>query len=189
MKKSLDLIVWLAMGLILIGLVFVFIWQQQLNSGIRKELEAKKEELSNAQSASRKMEELEKKGQELKQKENKMKKRVAVGDIQPLELIRTITGLASKIGLRKIKFELKSSSANVSKDKKALPTPAPGAGPAPVYFQMKFNSTFPQALKLLEDLNGLERIVTVEKIEINREIGILPYQSVTLDLVTYSFPE
>jgi Tfp pilus assembly protein PilO len=188
MKKWLPLLMWLGMGLVALLVVFIFISQLRSHQTLRSELGSKKEELKEAQSASKKMEALEKKSQELKLKENKIKKRVLVKDIQPLGLIKTITGLSNKEGLRKISFEMKSVSANVSKDSKAAPA-AVVTGPIPVYFQMKFNSTFSQALKFLKDLNDLERIVTIEKIEIDRETSILPYQSVTLDLVTYYFAE
>jgi hypothetical protein len=189
LKKFLPLLIWLSMGLISIMAFSVFILQLQANRKLNKELKEQQEELKGAQSASRKLEALEKKTQELKQKENKMKKLVAVGEVQPLGLIKTITGSASKMGLRKISFELKASSALASKDSKTPVPAAPAQGPAPLYFQMKFDSTFIQALKFIKELNEQERIVGVEKIEITRKTDILPYQSVTLDLVTYSYPE
>jgi hypothetical protein len=188
MKKWLPLLIWVGMGLIALLAVFVFIVQFQSHKTLRTELDGKKAELKEAQAASRKMEELERKSQELKLKENKIKKRVVVGDIQPLGLIKTITGSANKLGLRKISFELKSGSALASKDNKTAPV-VPVTGPVPVYFQMKFNSTFSQALKFLKELNDLERIVSVEKIEIARDDKILPYQLVTLDMVAYYFTE
>jgi len=188
MKKFLPLVIWLGMSLFAFLAIFVFVLQLQSNLVLNKELNAKKEELRDAQTASRRMEDLERKGQELKQKENKMKKQVAIGDTQPLGLIKTITGLASKIGLRKIGFELKADSANAAKGKSLLSFSA-GSGPAPVYFQMKFDASFTQTLEFLKALNGLERIVTVERIEIDRKTEILPYQSVILNLITYSFAE
>ncbi len=188
MKKLLPVAIWLGMSLFAVLAIFTFVLQLQSSLGLNKELSAKKAELREAQAASRRMEDLEKKGQELKQEENKMKKQVAVGDTQPLGLIKTITGLASKTGLRKIRFELKTDSANASKDKPSLLLSA-GAGPVPVYFQMKFDASFTQMLEFLKILNGLERIVTVERIEIERKTEIIPYQSVILDLITYSFAE
>jgi Tfp pilus assembly protein PilO len=186
MKKLLPITIWLTMCLCALLAVFAVIMQLRSSAALNKELGAKKEELHDAQIASRKMEDLEKRGQELKQKENKMIKRVALNDTQPLYLIKSITGLASKIGLRKISFELKAASAVASNDKKPR---LPPSAPVPVYFEMKFDASFAQVLKFLRELNGLERIVAVEKIEINREVNILPYQSVVLDLVTYTFTE
>jgi Tfp pilus assembly protein PilO len=189
MKKLISVLSWAGMVLGVFLVIFLFILQLQSNQKLKKELKEKNEEFSEARNASKKMEGLEKKSQELKQKEVKMKKRVVVGDTQPLGLIKVITGSAGKMGLRKISFELKQPSALVSKDGKVSPPPPPGSGPVPVYFQMKFVSTFSQALEFIKDLSGLERIVSVDKIEISRETEALPYQSVVLDLVTYYYPE
>jgi hypothetical protein len=188
MKKLIPVLSWLGMGLGVLLVIFFFILQLQENKKLNKEYKEKKEELGEAQKASRKMDELEKKSQELKQKEVKMKKRVAVGEVRPLGLIKDIAGSAGKMGLRKISFELRKSSVLISKDSKA-PLSLPAAGPAPMYFQMKFDSTFNQALKFIQDLSEQERIVSVEKIEISRKAEILPYQSITLALVAYSFAE
>jgi hypothetical protein len=188
MKKILPLLTWLGIGVGTLLVIFFFILQLQDNQKLNKELKEKKEEFSEAQNASRKMAELEKKSQELKQKEVKMKKRVTVADSQPLGLIKAIAGSAGKMGLRKVSFEMNQSSSLTSKDGKAPPVP-PQSGPNPVYFKMKFDSTFNQALKFIKELGEMERIVSVDKIEINRGTDNLPYQSVTLALVTYYFPE
>ena len=116
-----------------------------------------------------------------------MLKRVAVNDLQPLELIKTITGLASQTGLRKINFDLKSGGLAGS-DAKKPPVPKQ-FGPSAVVFQMKTEASFTQLLEFLKGLNELERIVTVEKIEISRQTEILPYQSLVMELATYSFFE
>jgi hypothetical protein len=187
MKKLVPLITGLGMGLLALLAVFIFILQLRSNSALNKDLSSKKAELKDIQSASRKMEDLERKSQDLKQKENRMLRRVVVGDTQPLGLIKAITGSASKMGLRKISFDLKTASSGSGKDKKAAP--AAGAGPQPVHFVMKFNATFPQALKFIKELYGLERIVSVEGIEMSRNKEILPYQSVTLNLAAYYFTE
>jgi Tfp pilus assembly protein PilO len=187
MKKILPIVTWLGISLFSLLAVFAFILQLRSGADLNKELDAKKEELRDAQVASRKMEDMERKAQELKQKEKKMFKRVAINDAQPLELIKTITGLASQIGLRKLSFDLKSAGSPDSNVKK--PAVHNQSGPSPVAFQMKAEASFAQLLSFLKGLNGLERVVTVEKIEISRQTEILPYQSVVLELVAYSFFE
>ncbi len=188
MKKFIPLLIWLGLGLAGALAVFVFVLQLQSNQKLNEELKAKKTELAEAQSASRKMQELEKKSQELKQEERRIKRRVAVNDSQPLELIKVVTGSASKIGLRNIGFELKTASAVAPKDNSPAASSAQG-DPVPVYFQMKFDSAFSQAVKFIKELNELERIISLEKVQISRKKDIIPYQAVTLDLVTYFFQE
>ena len=187
MKKLLPVAIWLGMSLLALLAIFAVVLQLKSAASLNKELYAKKQELQDAQVASRKIEEMERKIQDLKKKEKKMFKRVAVNDAQPLELIKTITGLASQIGLRKISFDLKSVSS-VGSDVKSPPVSTQG-GPSPVAFQMKAEASFAQLLGLLKGLNDLERVVTVDRIEISRQTEILPYQSVVLELVAYSFFE
>lgn len=64
---------------------------------------------------------------------------------------------------------------------------APQTRPKPIYLEMNFAGTYPQLLIFLEKLARLERIVSVEKINIQRDEKILFYQKISLDLVTYIF--
>lgn len=64
---------------------------------------------------------------------------------------------------------------------------AAAQGPSPVYLQMEFEASFPRVLSFLHKLMDLERIVKVEGISVKRDKDILPYQKVSLDLVTYTF--
>lgn len=181
MKKMFPLIVGIGAlaGMVLAALFFFF--QLRQNSALKQDLSGKKAELQEAQSNSKKMEELEKKGLELRQQEGKINKMVAEDESQPLELIKAISVTAGRIGLRNVKFQLIRPSG----DRAAASPP----GLVPVRFQMKFEAGFGQVLRLLKELAALERITSVEKIEIRREDKILPYQSVALDLAAYSFPQ
>ena len=149
MKKLLPILNWVGMGLAILLVVFVFVTQFQAKQKLNKELTVKKAELLEAESASRRMAELEKKSQGLRQKEIKMKRRVVVGDTQPLELIKAITGLASKTGLRKIKFELKTSSQIAVKDPPALLRPR-GPGRFLLIFRWILTLHFPKRLNSLK---------------------------------------
>lgn len=61
------------------------------------------------------------------------------------------------------------------------------SGPSPVYLEMTFEGSFPLILSFLQKLMSLERIVKIEGMSIQRRKDILPYQKVSLDLVTYTF--
>lgn len=67
------------------------------------------------------------------------------------------------------------------------PSSAPQTGLKLIYLEMNFTGTYPQLLIFLEKLTKLKRIVSVEKINIQRDEKILPYQKISLDLVTYTF--
>ncbi len=188
MKKMLSIVIGLGISLLVLLTIFVFVLQLKSNMVLNRELNEKKAALQDAKTASRKMDNLERKIQELRQKDNKIKRRVVVGDVRPLDLIKKIAGSASNKGLRKISFELKTGSTIVAKDKtSAVLAKWPGGDKS--NFEMKFEASFRQVLEFLEELNGFERVITVERIEIIRKPEILPYQSVVLALATYSFAE
>lgn len=58
---------------------------------------------------------------------------------------------------------------------------------SPIYLEMDFEGSFPQVVAFLEKLAKLERIVKVDGVRIERKKEILPYQKVSLDLITYTF--
>jgi Tfp pilus assembly protein PilO len=65
---------------------------------------------------------------------------------------------------------------------------APAAGPIPLKLELGFKATYSQALNFLKRINGLERVVAVEGIRIERKKETLPFQKVSFELVTYAFP-
>ncbi|MDD5348228.1 MAG: type 4a pilus biogenesis protein PilO [Candidatus Omnitrophica bacterium] len=185
MKGSLKLIMWAGILLVCCLMAALFVMQFKVGITVRRDLAATQKDLRDAMKASRKMEELENREQELRQKEAGLSRRVAVNEKEPLPLLKVLTGIATKEGMRKIRFVLLKQSA--------LPLEGAAALPAetlqPLYIQMDAEAAFPQVLSFLERLAGLERIVQVERAEISRRKEAVPYQAVTLNLVTYSFKE
>lgn len=59
--------------------------------------------------------------------------------------------------------------------------------PMPLGIEINFEATYLQALDFLKGIAGIERIVVVEGIVMERKKEILPYQRVSLKLVTYTF--
>lgn len=182
-KKTLFITSWVGISFLVILVIFVFLWQFRVNLLLRQNLSARKKEVKAMQKANRRFVELKKQSEELKHKRELLDKRLPVGEKQPMDLIKGITLMVRGKGLEKINFEIKSQSAlgeenistlNLEKDL------------APLYFEMKFETTFPQLLEFLKDLMNLERVVSVEKLIIIREKEILPNQKVTLSLVTYT---
>jgi len=184
LKKAVFITSGVGISLFVILLVVVFLWQFRVNLLLRRNLSEKKTEVEEAQYDSRRFKELKKQSDELKLKEELLDKRLPVGEKQPMGLIKKITLLAKARGLEKINFELKSESALEEKTKPAVNLEK---NLIPLYFEMKFETTFPRLLEFLKELTNLERIITVEKLDIKREKEILPNQKITLDLVAYVF--
>lgn len=209
--KKMDLLINLAILLVLILLISLFLWQRQINLPLREELNKKNEELKDAANASLHLEKLEKQSQNLQDKEKELYKMVPSGEKQPLDLIKTLTRIAREAGLREITFEIRDTSSKSQSGSAMAPwkrasdddlsDDAPAAvatavvssgmspnEPKPTYLEMNFEGTFVLLLNFLEKINNLERLVTIEEINIERSEKILPYQKISMQLIAYSFP-
>lgn len=184
LKKTILITNWAGIIFLIILVVVVSLWQLRANLILRRNFSAQKKEVKEMQQANRRFKELKKQSDELKLKEELLDKRLPIGEKQPMGLIRKITLLAKARGLEKINFELRPQSALEEGTKSAVNLEK---NLIPLYFEIKFETTFPRLLEFLKELTNLERIITVEKLDIKREEGILPNQKITLSLVTYTF--
>jgi Tfp pilus assembly protein PilO len=184
MKKTNFLPIWAGLSITVVLVVLTFFWQFKSNKQVRKIFKEKKLELQEAQKASRRLEQMEKQSQELKLKGESLAKRIPLGEKTPLNLIKVITRLAMDIGLKNLKFDLKSASSADARTNINLP-----ADLSALYFGMEAEATYPQLVDFLTGLMNLERVVTVEKVEIKRDETKYPYQVIALSLAAYSFKE
>ncbi|MCX7927069.1 MAG: type 4a pilus biogenesis protein PilO [Candidatus Omnitrophica bacterium] len=188
MKKFFPIIIAVFLSSMLVVSLGLCFWQFKVGRQLVQRLEQKNIELKEAQKASKKIGELEKKGIELKKKEAKIYRQIAQKEEQPLELIKNIHKLATRQGMRNITFEFKKESA-VKVDQKDNPPPSAKSPFKTKFFQMKAQATYPQLVSFIKELYELERIVAIEQIEIVRDKNIVPYQQVTIDMQTYVFSE
>lgn len=214
--KKIALTINLSILIILLGIVLFFSWQLKNNIDLKKELAKKTELLKETETASRHIKELEVQSKDLKQKAEALYKRMSVDEKTPFSLIKVLINIGGEIGLRKITFSVKEESMDEN-DKLSLTSEVPGhesalskggpmqepaqsvgtptlavsgvaqIGPKPLYLEMNFEGTFLQLLDFLKKLNNLERIVAVSAIEIKRSEEVLPYQKISLQLITYTF--
>jgi len=180
MKKFAFLGIWGGIAAACLLLSFVFFVEFKKNVVSKKELARKKQELKDAQKASKKLADLEKQAEELHQRQARVQRQVAPQEYKPFDLIRAVARTGARSGLRAIKFELLPADPAAAE---AVP------GVAEVIFRIDCEATFPQVLGFLKGLAELERIVGVKKLEISRQPRSLPYQAVSVTLATYTFPE
>jgi Tfp pilus assembly protein PilO len=181
MKKTLARAVHIIIIILVIASAGVFAWQLKTNTGLRKELDKKEKELEKSEKASRRLADLSKKSHLLSNELNLFEKKVPKGQQQPLDLIKTITDVGNRIGLRNAVFHVKTASV--------LEDPLPvtlGQDADSLFFEMVFEGTFSQTLDFLKAISELERLVSVEKMQIERGEDILPRQKVILNLVAYT---
>lgn len=195
----------------LLGLVGICLWQATTSIELKKTLIAKKAELAKAQKISKHLKKLERQGQDLTEKEAAILKQVPLDEKYPFGLIKALTAMADALGLQKAGFRVKEESlADSTFGAEAPETPIPDdttdetlagqeaqspsyqANPQtlkPLRFEMTFNSTYVSLLALLQKINTLERMVTIERITIERKKEIIPLQTIVLHLTAYTFPK
>lgn len=197
--KKINLVISLAAGVFLLLMILVSLWQFNTTVILRRTLAEKKKEIKETRTASRRLEKLAEQSQNLKQKEEASYKKIPVNEKQPLGLIKALMRLGGEIGLKEMSFSIKDVSlgnqANTGSETGAIPSEGAGQSgsekprpkPKPVYIQMECEGTFSHLLTFLERLLNLERLVSVEQITIERKEKILPYQQISLEVVTYTY--
>lgn len=181
--KNNPLFVKNAIAVSVIALLFAcFLWQIRTNISLKQELNTKKEEFKEARSASRRLKKLQRQILALEEREKTINSMVPRNEQQPLGLVRTLSGLAADTGLKNAAFTIKGGKAAPSDAQAPLP-----AGIDSLRLEMSFEAALAQTLDFLKRAAGIERVVAVEKVEIERKKEILPCQKVTLELVAYTF--
>ena len=192
-------------ALILTAILFFWLWNE--NSGLNNALQMKKEELRAARAAGADLKKLEKQAESFREEEKRLHQKIPLNDNQPLDLIKTLIRIAREAGLKEIDFDLKEKTARTSNNVSGAGAPGAGAAgmmtiarvekpsfdaqsdsqPRPVSLEMNCQGTFPELLLFLEKTAKLERVVIVEKVDIEREKELTPSQKISLQLITYTF--
>lgn len=215
-KETNNLSVFLNVAVIavIVGVVLLFLWQLKMNVALRQELSMKKQDFKDAKAASKHLKALEAQAVDLKLKSAALHKRVPLAEEEPFSLIKTIMRLGGEVGLQDISLGLKKKTSGVegaaASGAGGLPGEAQGEDggaqqnyppdqsatqvnpSAPgeireVYLDVNCEGNIQQLLIFLEKLMNLERLVKVDGIKIEREKEILPYQKISLEIVTYTF--
>jgi Tfp pilus assembly protein PilO len=188
-------------GVLLALCVILFLFQFKQNMNIREEYNSKNSEFKEAKAASKRLEGLEKQTNELKYKEDILEKRIPINEKHPFDLMKMIIKAGGESGLREIVFTMKQSSGQddggsppPSGGRFGVPQGQPNQGkplseldPNPKDISLTFEGTFPQTMVFIKKITSLERLVTLQGIEIERKEEILPYQKVALSLKVYTF--
>jgi Tfp pilus assembly protein PilO len=179
--------------------VVLFLFQFKQNMDIREEFSTKNSEFKEAKAASKRLEGLEKQTNELKYKEDVLEKRIPINEKHPFDLMKIIIKAGGESGLRDIVFKMQQGAGKDGGSGAPGMPPQPGGrqgqpgsplsefDPNPRDISLIFEGTFPQTMAFIKKITSLERLVTVQGIEIERKEDILPYQRVSLSLKAYTF--
>lgn len=191
---------------VLILTVVLFFWLWKEESGLNNVLRAKKEELMAARASSADLKKLEQRSEGFREEEKRLLRKIPLNDKQPLDLIKELIRAAGESGLKEIDFDLKEEKARSGGNLSGGRPESPGMGmgtmpgaqkpssaaqpdgqPREVSLEMNCRGTFPQLLVFLKKTVELERVVTVEKADIEREKELIPSQKISLRLIAYTF--
>jgi Tfp pilus assembly protein PilO len=188
-------------GVLLALCVGLFLFQFKQNLDIREEFSSKNAEFKEAKAASKRLESLEKQITELKYKEDILGRRIPVNEKHPFDLMKMLIKAGGETGLRNFFFKVQDGPAQEGASGPGQPggnfggspvqpnqgRPLTEFDPSPMDIFLSFEGTFPQTMAFIKKITSLERLVTVQSVEIEREDKILPYQKVSLALKAYTF--
>ncbi|OQX88294.1 MAG: hypothetical protein B6D55_00665 [Candidatus Omnitrophica bacterium 4484_70.2] len=171
--------------LFLIVFSFLFFSEYNKNLSLRRELKEKSKELKEAEEMRKKLKELEKskKEQLLRLKELERELPEESGEVS---LMKEITSLAIHFGVRNIEFVPLVAKDNVE-GQRNLTIPFYTNNVRPHMFRINMEIEFPYLVSFLKNIMNMERVISVENIEIKREENIIPRQKVSLDIISYTF--
>ena len=189
--------------LLLIIAVFsigLFVYQVRETSIIKRKLSDRKGILQEIRGAKRKSQEIRKKIAENKLREAEILKRIPKDKESIFVLMKELTTVGNSVGIRNISFvpeklpqknnqsskrDIMRRGRSVSKDSyvKAISSGLI----IPHNFQMTFAASYMELYDFIKKIISMERVVSLESIEIERNKEYFPRQKVNLKLTTYTF--
>jgi len=198
---------------------FLSILQFKENLSLKKQLNYTQQKLDEAKKIKKEWENFQKELAEYNNKQKLIEKKVPKNEKVPLKLMKKIALLGLKHKLKdmefkyeeedKVSFEGTSQGVESSfEDKKNFSLSQTGSQNVfgsefsqqtttsqkeisikSLSFQIYCKGDFFNLISFLKDILKLERITLIKSIKIKRKEEILPYQSITMDLVTYTFTD
>jgi Tfp pilus assembly protein PilO len=162
----------------------------------------KEDQLQNLKKSKRVSETMQEELVQLKLEAAKIEKKIPRGDEMSFGVIKEIYAVGEKIGLRNLTFTLNDEviagagamPAVKPKRNKNNNNPAPAVNASSVAIKItpltiSFECQFVRLISFLEKIYQMDRVVTVVDVKAQRIIDILPYQKVTLNILSYNFNE
>ncbi len=201
----------------IIGLLFVlffslFIFELNKYFRFKKEKIEKTEKVQAARAAEKEWEKLQTKIIEMDLKASQIKKRIPYDEKKPLELIKQISLLGARFKIKNLEFIYKggkkgqaSSSSSTTSDLSSannansgfsspgtenISSPAFSGAAAEIkmhVIEVNFESEFMPLTSFLKEILTLDRLISIEKIKIQRQEPIRSHQKVNMDIITYTF--
>ena len=162
---------------VILPLVFSFNLLK-VNRNLDAKLSEKRKELIEAEDTSRRLDKLEREDKDIMQKQEALYRQVPnFSKKLPFDFIRTLIQAGTSAGLKEIKINIVHKNQQLSSDSFI-----------PIRVELTCKGVFSSLLVFFEKLAGIERIINVDMLRVEREETSLPSQKIYLQLIVYTFP-
>jgi|GEM_PF-2131522 len=200
--RKFKLNIYIFLILLVIFSIGLFIYQIRITNSLKRELSGKESKLEEITTVKEVIYGIEKKLVESELKEQEMLTKIPEGKESIFDLMRELTMLGDEIGLRDINFRMEEKpEGNDKQEGEGKPRKGfdlldkkPASSSTLIdkvdyhYIKMSFKCGYRELFAFIKKIINLERLVSIDVVEIKREENTVPRQSITLDLVTYTFP-
>jgi len=191
---------------LIIGSLLIFNFRVNVN--LKRELKEKTEKVKKTEEAEKELERLEKEIITLQEEATHIEERIPQNEEVPLELMKKLTVLGELAGFRNLKIEYLTEktlsaetaafsyagntssvdySSTQTQNVSSSRTQSNTINVKERYIKMNFECEFPEMVSFLKEILELERLLTIESVEVKRDKRILPRQKVIINLTAYTF--
>ena len=185
MKNKYALIITYVVCFAALGLL-CFLWFKEIK--VVDELQAQtlqaEDELNNARKKQASRQENAEAG--TKKEEKRLTAAIPYNEKEPFTFVKSLTRLASQVNIKNIKF---TTSAPEKASARAIVAggTTDSEGIYSISIQMNAEGEFYQLVNFLKNLGSLNRIVTVDAVQVVRDEKILPCQKISLKIKVYTY--
>jgi hypothetical protein len=186
-KNAVQIIFGIMAGSFLLSAI-CFFWQLNAKSRLNVQFEKAKKEAKQAQKDMRRVLELKKDPTRLEDRAAENSQKIPPFELVPSGLMRQLFETGTELGLKDIRFDHELNTVldeNQIKKKMEFMQTYSSAKIELEYFIMHFKAGFQELYSFLHRLYAFDRIVTLERITVERRKNILPDQEVSMVLITY----
>ena len=186
-KNAVQITFGILAGSFVLSAIFFF-WQLNTKARLNVQLEKAKKEAKQAQKDMRRVLELKKDPTRLEDRAAEYSQKIPPLELVPSGLIRQLFEIGTELGLKDMRFDHELNTAlddNQVKRKMEFMQTYSSAKIELEYFIMHFKAGFQELYSFLSRVYALDRIVTLERITVERQQNILPEQEISMVLITY----
>jgi Tfp pilus assembly protein PilO len=186
-KNAVKITIGIMAGSFFLSAVFFF-WQLHTQIRLNAQLEKTKKDSKQAQKDMRRVFELKKDPTRLEDRAVENSQKIPPFELVPSGLMLQLFAAGTELGLKDIRFDHEINTKlddERIKNKLEFQQKYSSSKIELEYFTMYFKAGFQELYNFLRRVYALDRIVTLERITVERQKNIMPEQEVSMVLITY----